>query len=79
MKSKLIGIGAFVLLVAFAIVFIIGRDGWGRNKWSGHGQLVITTNGRIVVQPVKSGNMTVVWHTPSNSANPFRASSPVSK
>jgi hypothetical protein len=60
MKRKLIFAGAGALLILAAIVVIAGRSGLGSEKRRMNDELVLTPEGKLVVQPGERSKSTFV-------------------
>jgi len=72
MKRKLVLAAACALILAAAIIFIVGKDGWSNNRSSGYNPIVVTSNGAITIQPATRGTMTVVFHGSEAKTNTSR-------
>jgi hypothetical protein len=73
MKRKLIFISAGALLLLAAIVLIIGRGGTGSEKRRMNDELVLTPEGKLVVQP---GERTKATFVVSDKATNMSTSNP---
>ena len=60
MKRKLIFLGVSALLVLAAVIFIAGRGGWGKDDRRMNDELVVTPEGKLVVEPGERHKSTFV-------------------
>ena len=60
MKRKWIFMGAGALLILAAVILIAGRGGWGSEKRSVNDELVLSPEGKLVVQPGERSKSTFV-------------------
>ncbi len=73
MKRKRIFVGASALLILAAILLIAGRGGWGSEKRRMNDELVLTPEGKLVVQP---GERTKATFVVSDKARNMSTSNP---